>query len=113
MIENIKFPNGKVLKAEISFAGHICTIGSTDIPLNRDVIELITDDGRVYGIYEGFSTVYRQFADKTQLSDDGSVWVDPPEPGPEPDPEPDPTPSLEERVNDLEIAVCELADQLG
>ena len=25
----------------------------------------------------------------------------------------DPTPSLEERLNDLEIAVCELADAIG
>ncbi len=112
-MENIKFPNKKVIKASISFSGNICTIGSEDVPLNTSTIKLLTDDGRVYGIYTDYDTVYRRLPGITQLSNDGSIWVDPIPPGPGPEPEPDPTPSLEERVNDLEVAVCEIADSLA
>lgn len=111
MLENIKFKNGEIVTAEISFIGNICTIGATGLPADTSTIELVTKTGRVYGRYSGYSTVYRQFADRTQLSNDGSIWVDPPVP---PEPEPVPyEPTIEDRVSDLEIAVCEITDTLS
>lgn len=45
--------------------------------------------------YSGFNTIYREIDGGVQFSDDGSVYVAPPEPEPEPDPEPY-VPTLEE-----------------
>lgn len=45
--------------------------------------------------YSGFNTIYREIDGGVQFSDDGSVYVAPPEPEPEPEPEPY-VPTLEE-----------------
>lgn len=45
--------------------------------------------------YSAFNTIYREIDGGVQFSDDGSVYVAPPEPEPEPDPEPY-VPTLEE-----------------
>lgn len=89
---------------------HVITLrGTTET--NTNGFETYRIDGEtLLGVWDGYTTVYRVGEDFIQYSDDGSVWVDPPAPTPVP---PDPTPTLEERINDLEIAICEIADALG
>ena len=89
---------------------HVVTLrGTTEV--NTSGFETYRMDGEtLLGVWNGYTTVYRLGDDYVQYSDDGSVWV---EPEPQPEPEPDPTPSLEERINDLEIAICEIADAPG
>ena len=48
---------------------------------------LLNNAGNVFGKYEGFTTLYRELEDGFILSDDGSVYVEPIEPGPTPEPE--------------------------
>lgn len=49
--------------------------------------------------YKGYKTVYREIPGGVQYSDDGSVYVAPPEPEPVPDPEPyEPTPEELEAI---------------
>ena len=114
--------NNEDLMRNVSFSRvgeHIVTLGGT-IKANVSGFKTYRLDGKTQlGDFSDYVTVYRTLDDSIQYSNDGSVWVEP-EPQPEP-PEPTPVPqepvpyepSLEERVNDLEIAVCELADALG
>ena len=43
--------------------------------------------------YSNYSTVYREIDGGVQFSNDGSVYVAPPEPEPEPEPQPEPQPT--------------------
>jgi hypothetical protein len=58
------------------------------------------------GNFNGYTTIYRVLDNAVQLSDDGSVYVEPevPEPG-------EPKPTQEERIKALEdnLASCEVA----
>lgn len=72
-------------------------------PREYGFMELYTSGGVKYAEFEGYVTVYEADGNVVTLSNDGSVK-------PHEDDPPDPTPSLEERVYDLEIAVCELAE---
>lgn len=83
----------------------VALVGTTKINLNG--FYLIDDEGEVIKSYDDFTTLYNKNHEAVMYSNDGSVWV---EPIPVP---PDPTPTLEERINDLEIAICEIADALG
>lgn len=49
------------------------------------LVKNINDTLQVFGKYEGFTTLYRTIENGFQLSDDGSVYVEP-EPVPEPEP---------------------------
>lgn len=56
--------------------------------------ELLTKKGKLFGDYTEYTTIYRKMEDGSViLSNDGSVWTPPPEPGQVPEPEP---PTLEE-----------------
>ena len=114
----IKYNNSNIFE-EVTFSklGNIVSLkGATE---NNSGFKTYRMSGEQLGDFSDYTTIYRVLDKEVQYSNDGSVWVEP-EPQPEP-PEPTPVPpepvpyepSLEERVNDLEIAVCELADALG
>lgn len=117
----VKYNNEDFMES-VSFSReseHVVTLTGTTKE-NESGFKTYRLDGETQlGDFSDYVTVYRTLDDSIQYSNDGSVWVEP-EPQPEP-PEPTPVPpepvpyepSLEERVNDLEIAVCELADALG
>lgn len=77
-----------------------------DIPHEFGELEFFTDRGEKYANFYDFYTVYSMDGNTVTLSNDGSVK-------PEEEDDPDPTPTLEERVYDLEIAVCEIAELNG
>lgn len=65
--------------------------------------------------YTGFRTIYRVIEGGAQFSDDGSVYVAPPEPEPEPEPEPY-VPSLDEIKESKKYEIgwqCEMAIYKG
>ena len=69
-------------------------------------VELQNQHEIVFGRYEGFDTVYRELENGYILSNDGSAYVEPPEPDPIPDiPPEDPRPTLEERVSAVEQVI--------
>lgn len=53
---------------------------------NTSGFHLLNNAGNVFGKYDGFTTLYRELEDGFILSDDGSVYVEPIEPGPTPEP---------------------------
>ena len=79
--------------------------------LTSGSIEIINEyNNKVQGEFNGYTTVYREFEDeplKIQLSNDGSVYVAPPEPEPIPESEPY-VPTLEEVIDNkiYEINSC-------
>ena len=86
-----------------------------DIPLKTKGFTLSRDELDDGWNYKGFKTVYREIEGGVQFSDDGSVYVAPPEPEPEPEPEPY-VPTLEEvkamKLQEIGIA-CEQAIYAG
>lgn len=70
--------------------------------LTSGIIEIVNEyNDTIQGEFNGYTTVYREFEDeplKIQLSNDGSVYVAPPEPEPIPEPEPY-VPTLEEVIS--------------
>lgn len=93
MIETLKFPDGTTVQAEVSRSGSLLTIHnpSAALPADTSVIRLVTPMGAVYGIFAGYTTVYRQLEEGVILSNDGSVYV-------EPEPVPPYVPTLEELI---------------
>ena len=93
MTETLKFPDGTTIQAEVSRSGNLLMIHDPSKPLPADTsaIQLITEEGNAYGIFTGYSTVYRQLEDGVILSSDGSVYV-------EPEPVPPYVPTLEELI---------------
>ena len=65
------------------------------------LVKNINDTLQVFGKYEGFTTLYRTIENGFQLSDDGSVYVEP-EPVPEPEPvEPTLEELKEQKINEV------------
>lgn len=91
---------------ELSHSDNIITLvlsrGLEQDILTSGIIQIINEyNDTVQGEFNGYSTIYREFDDeplKIQLSNDGSVYVAPPEPEPTPEPEPY-VPTLEEVIN--------------
>ena len=68
------------------------------------LVKNINDTLQVFGKYEGFTTLYRTIENGFQLSDDGSVYVEP-EPVPEPEPvEPTLEELKEQKINEVSNA---------
>lgn len=64
----------------------------TGVEINLSGFHIIKNTGSVFGKYENYTTLYREVENGFQLSNDGSVYVEP-----EPEPEPEPVePTLEE-----------------
>lgn len=90
-------------EVNLSRSGHVITLELSSAVdeaylLSGKIYTLNEYNGSVQGKFNGFTTIYRTFDDdslKYQLSDDGSVYVEPPEPEPTPEPEPY-VPTLEE-----------------
>lgn len=59
-----------------------------DFPAKTKGFSLSRDESEDEWDYKNFRTVYRQIEGGVQFSDDGSVYVAPPEPEPMPEPEP-------------------------
>lgn len=104
-MSNILFMNRKT-----AAIGTVKKIGSNiiqilgDMAVNTSGFHLVTDGGAVFGKYEDFTTLYREINGGFQLSNDGSVYVNP-----EPEPEPEPyVPTLEEiqeeKVTEMNVA---------
>lgn len=93
---------------------HVVTLGGCKVE-NTSGFTTHRLNGEQLGDFSDYDTVYRILDDAVQYSNDGSIYIEPPKPEPTPEPEPvpdhDPAPSLEERITDLEIAVCELAEK--
>lgn len=66
-----------------------------DVPIKTKGFSLSRDEADDGWDYRNFKTVYRKIEGGIQFSDDGSVYVAPPEPEPVPEPEPY-EPTLEE-----------------
>ena len=64
----------------------------TGVEMNLSGFHIIKNTGSVFGKYENYTTLYRTIENGFQLSNDGSVYVEP-EPVPEPEPY---EPTLEE-----------------
>lgn len=91
---------GKVKK----ISDHVVEI--TGVEQNLSGFHLVRNGGVVYGKYEDYTTLYRTLENGFQLSDDGSVYVEP-----EPEPEPEPyEPTLEE-VQEAKVAEMNATQQ--
>ena len=89
---NIKFLNEEsVQQADIKkISNNIIEIIGVD--QNLSGFHVLKSNGAVFGKYENYTTLYRTIENGFQLSNDGSVYVEP-----EPEPEPEPIePTLEE-----------------
>lgn len=64
---------------------HIVTLTGITEPNTGGFTTWRLDGVTQLGDFSGYTTIYRQLDDGIQLSDDGSVWVEP-EPLPEPEP---------------------------
>lgn len=79
MIETLKFPDGSTIQAEVIRSGNFCTLRDPtgEIPENTSTIQLVSPAGEVYGILNGYNTVYRITDGSVILSNDGSVYAEP------------------------------------
>ena len=78
--------NTDTVEASVKKLGeHLIQISGAEVNLSG--FHLLNDAGSVFGKYDGFTTLYRELEDGFILSDDGSVYVEPIEPGPTPEPE--------------------------
>lgn len=94
-----------VVQAEVKkISNHVVQIAGAEENLSGFL--LVTNTGGVYGRYDKYNTLYRKINDGYQLSDDGSVYV---EPTPEPEPEPY-EPTLEE-VQEQKVTEMNAAQQ--
>lgn len=101
MLETLKFPNGTIINAKLIRNGNLCTIHPApgqSVPINTSLIQIMSN-GMVYGMLEGYSTVYRALDGNIILSNDGSVYE---EPGPIPEPY---VPTLDELKSYKKISV--------
>ena len=105
---NIKFLDEESIKqADVKrISSNILEI--TGVDQNISGFHLITDNGDVFGKYEDYTTLYRTLETGFQLSNDGSVYVEP-EPTPVPEPEPY-EPTLEE-VQEAKVLEMNAAQQ--
>ena len=102
VIEGQCIPQGPNL-LQFAFQGEI------PAPELLESVELQNRHGIIFGHYEGYGTVYRELENGYILSNDGSVYVEPPEPDPIPDIPPEeseaPGMTLEERVRAVEQVI--------
>lgn len=90
---------GKVKK----ISDHVVEL--TGVEQNLSGFHLIRNNGSVYGNYENYTMLYRNLENGFQLSDDGSVYVEP-EPVPDPEPyEPTLDELKQEKINEVS-SVC-------
>lgn len=90
--------SGEQTAYDVSFkkiSGHIIQITGEFPVKEKGFVCYRDEDEEDTWDYAGYSTVYREIDGGAQFSDDGSVYVAPPEPEPKPDPEPY-VPTLEE-----------------
>ena len=71
----------------------------TGVEQNLSGFHLVRNSGIVYGKYDSYTTLYRTIENGFQLSDDGSVYVEP-----EPEPEPEPYEPTLEDVQETKVA---------
>lgn len=86
---NVKYIGEKTVY-EVDFrkiSSHIVELKG-DIPAKTKGFTLSRDETEDGWDYRNFKTVYREIDGAVQFSDDGSVYVAPPEPEPVPEPEP-------------------------
>ena len=102
---NIKFLNEEsITQANVrKINDHVVEI--TGCEQNLSGFNLLKNNGTIFGKYENYTTLYRAIDNGFQLSNDGSVYVEP-----EPIPEPEPIePTIEElkqqKMNEVS-AVC-------
>lgn len=86
---NMKYTGSKpVYEVEFSrISQHVVQLIG-EIPAKDKGFTLSRDESEDEWDYKNFKTVYRQLDNGVQFSDDGSVYVAPPEPEPVPEPEP-------------------------
>lgn len=78
--------NTDTVEASVKKLGeHLIQISGAKVNLSG--FHLLNDAGSVFGKYDGFKTLYKENEDSYILSNDGSVYVEPIEPGPTPEPE--------------------------
>lgn len=103
---------------ELSHSDNIITLvlsrGLEQDILTSGIIQIINEyNDTVQGKFNGYTTIYREFDDeplKIQLSNDGSVYVAPPEPEPIPEPEPY-IPTLEEVMDNKIYELSYICEQ--
>ena len=85
---------------------HVVQLSGVDQNLSGFRVLNSKDPTKILGNYENFKSLYRSLEEAYQLSDDGSIYVAPPEP-----PEPEPyEPTLEE-VQEAKVAEMNAAQQ--
>lgn len=92
---------------------HVCTTIGEDIPQDTCGFQTFRMNGQPLGDRSDFTTTYRILDNGIQWSNDGSVWVDPPQPEPVPDPEPvAPQPTQLDRVEAQALYTALMTDTL-
>lgn len=103
----IKFLNqNSIVKGNVKKVNnHVVQITGTD--QNLSGFDLVTKSGAIWGNYEDYTTLYRTIDNGFQLSNDGSVYVEP-EPVPEPEPyEPTLDEMKQQKINEVSAACKE------
>ena len=94
-------------------SAHVCTTIGEGIPQDTCGFQTFRMNGQPLGDRSDFTTIYRILDNGIQWSNDGSVWVDPPQPEPMPDPEPvAPQPTQLDRVEAQALYTALMTDTL-
>lgn len=94
-------------------SAHVCTTIGEGIPQDTCGFQTFRMNGQPLGDRSDFTTIYRILDNGIQWSNDGSVWVDPPQPEPVPDPEPvAPQPTQLDRVEAQALYTALMTDTL-
>ena len=94
-------------------SAHVCTTIGEGIPRDTCGFQTFRMNGQPLGDRSDFTTIYRILDNGIQWSNDGSVWVDPPQPEPMPDPEPvAPQPTQLDRVEAQALYTALMTDTL-
>lgn len=94
-------------------SAHVCTTIGEGIPQDTCGFLTFRMNGQPLGDRSDFTTIYRILDNGIQWSNDGSVWVDPPQPEPVPDPEPvAPQPTQLDRVEAQALYTALMTDTL-
>lgn len=108
-MEHVLFLNRKkAVEADVQKISEHTVQILIDKPVNKSGFHLVTDTGDVYGVYEDYTTLYKEVEGGFILSNDGSVYQEP-EPQPEPDIEPY-EPTLQE-LQEEKVAEMSTAQQ--
>ena len=94
-------------------SAHVCTTIGEGIPQDTCGFLTFRMNGQPLGDRSDFTTIYRILDNGIRWSNDGSVWVDPPQPEPVPDPEPvAPQPTQLDRVEAQALYTALMTDTL-